>query len=462
MNFPIFHFDFMGNRLLIALIATLHVVISHSMAVGGIPLVTFLEWKGVKTGNLEWDRLARRLLFVFFLITTTFGALTGVGIWFSTSLVNPAAIGSLLRVFFWTWFAEWLIFVTEVVLILIYYLTWKQWSGPRKAAHLKLGFILSISSWITMVLIVAILSFMMDPGNWQTHHTFLSAMSSPVYLPQLLFRTPLAMLMAGAAASIVFAFLKRSHPLRNDLVKLICRWMLFWTPVLGFGAYLYLKVIPTDMVANWATAVSTQEFSAWYELVSFCSIWGLSFLFLFSLYGSLRPDLIWRGVMVVPFIISIGLMGQFERVREFIRKPYAIGGYLYANGIRKEEYPLLQSEGLLKHSPFASVHAVSPSNKIKAGKEVFKIACTRCHTVNGVNSIAGNLKRMYGDSTWSAETISTYVSSMHLARPFMPPFPGNQEERDALAQYLVSLQTTQSPLEGAQTIGITEPEKENE
>ena len=40
MDFPIFHLDFMGNRMLIAVIAILHVIINHALAVGFVPLVT--------------------------------------------------------------------------------------------------------------------------------------------------------------------------------------------------------------------------------------------------------------------------------------------------------------------------------------------------------------------------------------------------------------------------------------
>lgn len=77
------------------MIAILHVVINHAMAVGGIPLVSYLERRSLRTGDSAWDQLAFRILTVFFVITTTIGALTGVGIWFSASLVNPYAIGSL-------------------------------------------------------------------------------------------------------------------------------------------------------------------------------------------------------------------------------------------------------------------------------------------------------------------------------------------------------------------------------
>ena len=109
MDFPVFHLDFFGNRWLIATIAILHVLINHGLAVGMMPLVAAMEWYGHKKQDPRWDRLAYKILFFCFLITTTVGALTGVGIWFSVSLVNPYSIASLIRVFFWAWFTEWLV-----------------------------------------------------------------------------------------------------------------------------------------------------------------------------------------------------------------------------------------------------------------------------------------------------------------------------------------------------------------
>ena len=211
MDFPVFHLDFLGNRLLIALIAVFHVFINHSLAVGAMPLVTAMEWWGHRRNDQRWDLLAYRVLTVCFVITTTLGALTGVGIWLSTSLVNPYAIGSLIRVFFWAWFAEWLVFVAEVVFIMIYYLTWKRMQ-ERKAAHIAIGAVLSLFSWVTMAIITAILGFMMDPGSWTARETFFSGVFNPIYLPQLAFRTPVAMVAAGWLALFLSFFFTRRRP----------------------------------------------------------------------------------------------------------------------------------------------------------------------------------------------------------------------------------------------------------
>lgn len=100
MDFPIFHLDLLGNRGLIGTIAILHVLVNHGLAVGMMPLIACMEWYGHKHQDPRWDVLAYKILFVCFLITTTVGALTGVGIWLSVALVNPYSIASLLRVFF--------------------------------------------------------------------------------------------------------------------------------------------------------------------------------------------------------------------------------------------------------------------------------------------------------------------------------------------------------------------------
>ena len=132
MDFPLFHLDFMGNRMLVAVVAIIHVIINHALAVGFAPRVTLLEFRGYlkSKNNIEegkaWDEAARKLMFIAFIITTTAGALTGVGIWFAASLANPASLGSLIRIFYFAWFTEWIIFVLEVIFIMIYFLTWKS------------------------------------------------------------------------------------------------------------------------------------------------------------------------------------------------------------------------------------------------------------------------------------------------------------------------------------------------
>jgi len=119
---------------------------------------------------------------------------------------------------------------------------------------------------------------------------------------------------------------------------------------------------------------------------------------------------------------------------------------------------LLRRDGILKHAVYAGVRDIRSDNQTVAGREVFQLTCTRCHTVKGVNGIRAQLVRMYGDQRWNADVIAAYLENMHGARYFMPPFPGNQEELTALAVYLASLQNRAQSYEGVQVTGIPKPD----
>lgn len=458
MDFPAFHLDYFGNRVLIGTIAVLHVMVNHALAVGAMPLVVAMEWRGMRTGEARWDELAYKVLFVCFIITTTLGAMTGVGIWFSASLVNPNAIASLIRVFFWAWFTEWIIFVTEVSLILAYFLLWKQWTGLKKRMHLRLGVILCIASWLTMAIIVAILGFMMDPGNWQSDRTFWSGVLNPLYLPQLLFRTPLAMVAAGLFVWFLVPFFTQHGEFRERAIRFVSVWVFAWTPLLLAGAVWYRVRIPESMLGNLPVAMGTQLYASWYSELLWVTGAAVGLIFVVSLVGLLKPKWLPRPALAVPFVLVLLLLGQYERVREFIRKPYVIGEYMYANGLRTDDVPLYQRDGLLAHAAYTSSRMITPAGKLTCGRDVFVIACTRCHTTQGVNGIVAKFEDLYGkDKAWDRDAMIAFVENMHGARPYMPPFPGSKDELAAMTDYILHVRETGEKLPGAQEAGVNVP-----
>jgi hypothetical protein len=464
MDFPMFHLDWLNDRFLIAAIAILHVFINHGLAVGFIPYITWLEQKGVKNApsnqitDLKWDNLIYQKMKVAFIITTTIGAMTGVGIWFSVALVSPASIGSLIRVFYWAWFTEWTVFVTEVVLILIYFLTWKNSNTSLKAKvrHIKFGWFLSIFSWITMAIIVSILGFMMDPGNWNTDKTLLNGFTNPIYLPQLLFRTPTAMLVAGVFGMLLTTiFAKRETEIRKKAIKYAGQWILAWTPFVIAGAIFYWNVMPQAMKDNMSTAVGTMEFAQYYDLLKYFIIGTASLAVVLGVSALLQPRKIKFAYVIVPCLFVFGFLGIFERVREFVRKPYIIGGYMYSNLLREEDYPLYKKDGILKHATYTAVTEITEDNKLVAGRDVFMNTCSRCHTTQGVNSITYVFERMYGfGKPLDENSMAAYIPNMHNGRTYMPPFPGNKKELNALVAYIKHLQQTGEGLEGVQTTGV--------
>ncbi|QEL02619.1 cytochrome c [Olivibacter sp. LS-1] len=464
MDFPMFHLDWLNDRFLIAMIAIIHVLINHGLAVGFYPLVVWFEYQSVKHGssgeivNRSWDKLAYRLMFVVFIITTTIGAMTGVGIWFSAGLVSPSSIGSLIRVFYWAWFTEWLVFLTEVVLIVIYTLTWKNSNKTiaAKMRHIRFGGWLCVFSWITMAIIVAILGFMMDPGNWNAEKSLLNGINNPIYIPQLAFRTPVAMLVGGMLSFfLTFLFTKKDTTIRLKATKYLSIWLIAWTPLALGASYWYHRVLPTAMKANLSTAVTTMEFEKYYDLLIYFIAGGIGSGLLVAIIGLWKPRVIRAYMLILPLLVSFAFLGIFERVREFIRKPYVIGGYMYSNLLRQEDYPLYRRDGILKHATYTSVTEITAENKLLAGRDVFMLSCSRCHTAHGVNSITEVFENMYGkDKPLDETSMKAYIPVMHHGRSYMPPYPGNEEELDALVAYIANLQETGETLEGAQTTGV--------
>jgi mono/diheme cytochrome c family protein len=455
MDFPVFHLDFFGNRLLIAAIASVHVLINHMLAVGAIPLIAWLEWRGLRTGDERWDRLAYRLLVVCFIVTTSLGALTGVGIWLSTSLVNPHAIGSLIRVFFWAWFFEWTVFVAEVVLIILYTLSWPTaWARRHKRLHLGLGVLLAINSWLTMAVIVAILGFQMDTGVWTVQPGFWTAVLNPLYLPQLAFRTPFALVSAGVVLLMLAAFFTRhDRAFRARAVRAICGWTLVFCPAWLAGALWYWQAVPAPMRDNLPVALTSLAYQRYLEPLQALIFGATAALVAVCLWGLVAPRRLPAAVLVLPALLAAWQLSYFERVREFIRKPDVIQAYMYSNALRPSDYPLYAEDGLLAHAVYSPVREATDANRLAAGREMFRLTCTRCHTTHGVNGVVAKFGAMYGWQDWEPETVRAYLGSMHNARPFMPRVPGTPEEHAALAAYLVALRDDPAGLDGAQTAG---------
>jgi cytochrome bd-type quinol oxidase subunit 1 len=90
MNYPVWQLGFLGGGFLIAVIAIIHVYIAQFAVGGGLFLVLteHLARKNNDPGILEYVRKHTKF---FLLLTMVAGALTGVGIWFTISLLSPSA-----------------------------------------------------------------------------------------------------------------------------------------------------------------------------------------------------------------------------------------------------------------------------------------------------------------------------------------------------------------------------------
>ena len=92
--------------------------------------------------------------------------------------------------------------------------------------------------------------------------------------------------------------------------------------------------------------------------------------------------------------------------------------------------PAAARRGLLAHATYVSTCARSPTTTAsQAGRELFRLACTRCHTTSGVNGVTAEAGRTCtAPARWDRDAVKAYLPTMHNARPFMPPFPGTDLE----------------------------------
>ena len=87
----------------------------------------------------------------------------------------------------------------------------------------------------------------------------------------------------------------------------------------------------------------------------------------------------------------------------------------------------------------ATVREITDANRETAGHEVFRIACAGCHTAHpgGVNSVHLKFRTLLGDGAWNPAAVDQVLAGMHTTRAYMPPFPGTDPERRALAEWIV-------------------------
>jgi len=428
LDFPIIELPLIGGRILIAIVGVIHVLISHGMAVGGSLFIVLLEYKSIREKNDRLNELAYNLARWFFIFTTSVGAMTGVGIWFTTNMFSPAGIGSLLRVFFWAWFVEWFVFVTEIALVAIYYLSWQRMSRPK---HLRLGIAYSIFSFLTMAVIVGILGFQLTSGKWVDSRFFWDAFFNPTYMPQLISRLGLAALLAAAFSLFIFTCLPDFDDVRKKFLRFAGAFLLITSPIYLFATYAYYQALPERAAKFISVALVTlqlTQYAHWSKVFFFVVVGVLLFVGLILFFRQRTYGIL----AVVPIFLLILATMQFSRVREFSRKPYVISGYMYSNGFREAETPFISDVGAARYATWAWRGIDPDEGEAALGHMLFRLECSVCHTYRGINGI---FKKKAVLS--SEEAALSFLDNYQFSHPYMPPFVGTQEEKEALARFLM-------------------------
>jgi mono/diheme cytochrome c family protein len=418
--------------MIIAVNAVLHVVLSHGVAIGVVAMITVAEYIGVRKNLEGWETFARDLLKPTIIVITGVGAVTGVGIWFTTSGLSPRGIGSMLRVFFWPWFTEWIVFTLEVIAILYYYFRWDAWSNEQKKYRVYFGAGYVLLASVSAFLITGILSFMLTSDGWPWDKSLLSAFFNPSFLPQLLIRLSLSFALGSLFAANYLLLGKKHRELQEEGLTLFSQIFFIAVITMGLSLWWYFAVVPSSFKTHAIFSVLTSHLSQEPQVFWIVNGAGVFLIVLFLISGFKR-SLSLSKILVIPvLIIMVGIVGEFERIREFIRGPYIMPGYMYSNQILLEENAYLSKEGMLRNAYWFNLTEKEPT-ELQKGAYLFGANCSTCHTIGGINDIRDRVK---GRTEDGIAVILVHTNNMV---PFMPPFSGSDSERLILAKFLYGL-----------------------
>jgi mono/diheme cytochrome c family protein/cytochrome bd-type quinol oxidase subunit 1 len=491
MNYPIWELPAPG--LLVAAVAIVHVFISH-FAVGGGLFLVLAERKARGEGDGAFLGFVRSASRFFVLLTLVLGALTGVGIWFTIGLVQPQATSALVTAFVWGWAIEWTFFAVEIAAAMVYYYGWDRLDART---HLRVGWIYFVSAWASLAVISGILSFMATSGEWVTTHRFADGIFNPTCWPTVALRTAVAVGLAGLYALLAASFVKDAELKARIARWSVTRWIVPAAVLIPATLLWYLSSAVDAGVAVAETlgargggvgdllAAVFSSTAGGHPIVRHAAavtVLGAVLLVLGALaLAGLRARTYGRLEAGLLVVLGFASMGGSEWVREGLRKPWIVDGYMFVNGVRLPssahgavlEDPftvdVLGERGVLATARFATAPAgyrpgfpefedLEPAERAgimaEAGREIFRLECAVCHTVRGhlgverlvagqgVAAIEATLVSLASPVTADGEPAAWSDPRVRVATRLgrrMPPFVGTDVEKQALAIHLARL-----------------------
>jgi mono/diheme cytochrome c family protein len=432
MNYPIWDVAF-GAGLLMAVVAILHVFVSH-FAVGGGLFLVLTERKALRCNDVELLGWLKSHTQFFVLVTVVFGAISGVGIWFTIGLISPTATSNLIHAYVWGWAIEWIFFFVEITAALLYLHGWEKLDARL---HQWYGWIYFLAAFASMVVINGIITFMLTPGRWIENHQFWSGFFNPTNFPSLLLRFAISLALAGVYA-LITASVQRDGPLKARIVRWSALWIVPSLAVVPAFGWWYMRKVPPEL---WASARGPMP-----TATHFAVLVGILFpvTLVLALIALFRPGRLHLAFSLLVAMAALGAMGSFEFVREAIRKPYVIGNYLYGNSLYTTSIPgdggftpeKIDRAGVLNTAKWLEVRELNSENQVTVGREIFRVECASCHTTDSYRGV----RKFLAARQWDRNKTEAILGSLdRLHNGVMPPFAGTNAERDALAAFLNSL-----------------------
>ena len=422
MNYPVWERTLAGGGLIIAVIAVVHVYVAH-FAVGGGFFLVITEWMGYRKKRPDVVAYIKTHTLFFLLLTMVFGAITGVGIWFTISLLSPGVTSILIHEFVFAWATEWVFFTGEIVALLLY---WYRFGKMNDKDHLTIGWFYVLFGWLSLFMVNGIIAFMLTPGRWVETGSFWDGFFNPSMWPSLGYRTCIALMFAGIFGFVTAVFTKDDRQ-RKTLVN----WCAWWTVVpfvlsCPFLFWYFKALSPDQQAMILSLSPELSDASTFFGLTIPLIFIGIAIMVVRS-KGRLQ-----KIMAVVVLLAGLGYMGGFEWLREGARRPYLIYGHTYSNGIALDQETAINEAGILRTARWVNHRDISEENMLAAGREIFRLQCASCHSVGGPANDILPLTNGYGVFGMDAQLVGQGKLSA-----YMPRFMGTEKERMALARFIV-------------------------
>lgn len=444
MHYPWWYVPHLTAPMLIAVVSVIHVLVSH-YAVGGGLFLAVETAHAYRTKNRDYlDYLKRHTRF-FVLLTVAFGAITGVGIWWTIGLASPLATEVLIRTFVFGWATEYVFFVLEIVSIFLFYY---YWGKLTERSHVIIGWIYGFSAWMSLVLITGITAFMVHPGNWLKDQSFWSAFFNPQFLPQTVSRTGGALLLSSLYVYLHASLTIKDERLRDMIGSRSTRPALLGAVMITLGGLGWYVFLPESAKAVLASAAPLNILIALLFALT-AAVFVLLYLGPYKNPGWLSP-----GFSISLCLFGLAAFSTGEFVREAVRKPYVLYNVVFGNQIFPSEVASLRQKGYLEGGTWTKQYVkagypevfvdgrinsrrlldLSPEKQADLGHVLFQYHCNDCHAVHqGYSAVAPLLR---GRSRPRIRELIEHLNEGHF---FMPPWAGTPEEAELLTEYLVKV-----------------------
>jgi hypothetical protein len=421
MSYPLWQPDVVGSGLWIILIAVFLIVIAHFAAGGGLFLM-LAERKAERDNDPAiLDYVCRHVRWLL-VLTMVAGSITGVGIWWTIALLQPAATSILIRTFVVVWAAEWIFFLLGVAAL---FLSVSPFGRMELRRHRVLGWIAFGAIWMSLFLLNGIVDVMLPPGDWVDTDSRWSAFCHPSFWSSLLFRVLLALFIAGQFGLLTTTWLKDGR-LRTVMVRFSTRWLLFALPLLLAAAWWDRSALPPELPEMLRNCTHSMRLG----IDGF--LFGAPLLVLGALLMMPRlPTGLAKIFALILMVVGSLSIGCVEFIREGGGRPDLIRSVMYSTSMLHQETFRWQTQGLLNNARWVRHRAINEHKKLAAGRELYNRLCLPCHSIGGP---VRDIKPLTVPFTPSG--LAAMLSGMEMFHPGTPPFAGTAEEQTALADYI--------------------------